>query len=564
LNAIADGELLAQEVASYRVGDRTASAALLAWFLTAVWRLEPEDVEAAICDGSGDKGIDAIVVDDDLGEITVVQGKWREFANKTQGDNDLKALVGAAQYFASPATIDGLIASKPNAELLKLLERQAIRSHLEQGTHLVKLIFVTNAELDSSGSSYLAARLSQVPELEVWNKAKLVEVARRSRRAELRPETIKLIAVAPPTFVELTAGESLAVALVAAADLVARLPGIDDLTIFSRNVRYYAGKTRINKELQDTVQKPAEHRLFPAFHNGLTLLTEGLAIKGTELELRRVGVVNGCQSLVTLAENRKSITGDLLVLVKIVKITLDNDVADKITYRSNNQNTVTLRDQRSSDLTMRDLQEAVRATFGSTFALRIRVGQKISATRILDNMDAAQLIMAAYLKEPWSAVRKVRLFDQDFRRIFSRAITPHRLYLLQLMDSVISKGRASLRADLSSSFASIRFTLVYLLAQVLRESPSGEGLLDHPEAWLPVLENETVVALGLLVEDVIESVNFHIQEEEEERGPEYDPKVVFKSRAGVVRLENDVLRQSRRQAKRSPGYFFGVASAEEQ
>jgi len=119
----------------------------------------------------------------------------------------------------------------------------------------------------------------------------------------------------------------------------------------------------------------------------------------------------------------------------------------------------------------------------------------------------------AGLKEPWAAVRKVRLFDfdQDFRRVFNRTITSHKLHLLALLDSIINDVRPQLRP-----------------------------------------------AVRIIADDVVESVNFHIHEEERDRD-DFDPKVVFKSRAGVERLENDVLRQSRRQAQRDSEYLFQVA-----
>jgi hypothetical protein len=166
--------------------------------------------------------------------------------------------------------------------------------------------------------------------------------------------------------------------------------------------------------------------------------------------------------------------------------------------------------------------------------------------------------MALYLKEPWSAVRKVRLFDQDFRRIFNRTITPARLYLLALIDDVASATRSDLREDLRSSFASVRFTLVHLIAQVLRESQMGTDLLDTPERWLPDQEADVVAAMTTIALDVIESINFHVQEEQDEQGPDFDPKVVFKSKVGVQRLETDVLRLSRRQARRDADYLFQV------
>ena len=52
----ADFDLIEAEIAIHQIGSRTRSAALLAWFIHAVWRMEPEDVDDAICDGAGDKG----------------------------------------------------------------------------------------------------------------------------------------------------------------------------------------------------------------------------------------------------------------------------------------------------------------------------------------------------------------------------------------------------------------------------------------------------------------------------------------------------------------------------
>ncbi len=549
-------ELLDEEVQVQRVGSRTEPAAALAWFLINVFRHEPEDVDDAICDGGGDKGIDALVVDDDAGEILVLQSKWRQGPGKTQGDADLKALVGAGAYFVGPESIDALLDSGPNVEVRNLIARQHVREKLALGTYAVRLVFITNAPLDASGTDYVAARAGQQPTLEVWDRDRLAEVAHRTRRADLRTETVVLTAATPPTKIELGPKEHMAVAVVPALELV-KLPGIKNRTLFSRNVRLFAGRTSINKDLAKTIRDPAEHRLFPAYHNGLTLLTDELGVQGSELSLSGVGVVNGCQSLITLFENQDALTDDLRLLVKVVEVAKDNTVADKVTHRSNNQNSVTLRDQRSSDPVMRSLQTAVQETFGSSFGLQIRVGEKPDADRVLENSLAAQLIMAVLLSEPWSAVRKVRLFDQEFRRIFNRSLTPHRLFLLWLIDDVLAGVRSDLRPELRASYASVRFTLCHLLGRVLRESEPGRLLLDRPERYLPGRQDATATALTAIARDVVESVNFYIQAETEENDL-FDSKTVFKSKAGVGKLEHEVLRHARRQAARDPEYLFTV------
>lgn len=549
-------DLLTSQIAPQKVGSRTNSAAMLAWFLEDVWRLDDADAEAAICDGNGDKGIDGLVVDDDLLEITVLQGKYRETPKNTQGDSDLKALVGAAAYFKSPATVDQLVASKPNADLLRLIRRSEIRERLERGAYAVRLVFVTNALPDAAAVSYMKAAAAAGTPIDLWDRARLAEIAARTRRPDLRSETVTLTAEAPVTKVVLTDRESIAIALVSARQLT-QLPGIDDLSLFARNVRLSAGKTRINRELARTVRDQEEHPLFAAYHNGLTLLTHGLEVSRRRLTLNGIGVVNGCQSLLALHDSSNSLTDSLIVLVKVVEVPDDSDVADKITFRSNNQNAVNLRDQRSTEPVMRDLQGEVRAKFPGEFDFLIRVGDKPEAPAVLDNTTAAQLITATYLREPYAAVRKVRLFDEEFRRIFSRAIDADKLYFLYTLDAVVREHRSELGDELKASFASIRFTLAYLVHEVLKLSPQGAGLSASPGALLPSKVGQVRTKLAEIVVDVISEVNFHVTEELAE-DPTYDPKVAFKSRSGVAQLEKEVLKSARRQAKKSKGYLFSV------
>jgi hypothetical protein len=551
--------MLEAQIQQCMVGTRTLSAALIAWFLEAVWRVDAEEVDSAICDGGGDKGIDALLVDEDAAEITILQSKHRANpGSTTQGDKDLKDLVGASEWFKSPESVDALLSAGPNPELKKLLHRQHVRDLIASGDYSVRLVFITNASLDVAGSDYVSARQGE-PVLTVWDRERLIKAAKRTRRPDLRVERIELVCSSPPIVVDLTGNETMVIGVIPAKELL-ELPGIEDRTLFSRNVRLFAGRTRINRELTQTVNALEEHRLFPAYHNGLTLLTNGLRVEGNSIHLEGVGVVNGCQSLVTLFDNSFAVTDELQLLVKVVETRSNDRVADLITYRSNNQNAVTLRDQRSSDTVMRDLQAGVHEVFGSSFGLRIRVGEEIGADAVMENATAAQLIMAAYLQEPWAAVRKVRLFDQDYRRIFNRHVTPERLWLLHIIESAVIKSRGQLRADLRASFASVKFTLVYLVAQVLRLSKAGELLLERPEDWIPKETEKVAAAIERIAIEVVDGVNYHVKDALS--GDEnYDPKVAFKSKTGVSRLETDVHRDARRQADRSSSYLFTVTPA---
>ena len=70
---------------------------------------------------------------------------------------------------------------------------------------------------------------------------------------------------------------------------------------------------------------------------------------------------------------------------------------------------------------------------------------------------------------------------------------------------------------------------------------------------------------GFLVDDIVGSVNFYIEdrtnppeEEADEARDLFDPKVAFKSATGVRALESEVLRSSRRQARREADFLFDI------
>ncbi|MDA0163144.1 AIPR family protein [Solirubrobacter ginsenosidimutans] len=546
--------LLQNQLAPHHIGNRTESTALLAWFLENVMREEPDQVEDAICDGGGDKGVDAIVFDEDANELFVLQSKHRKAAKPTQGDADLKSFMGVAAYFDGPVGIDRLLASSPNEELANLIARLDLRAKFETAEPTVRLVFVTNAARDSSAKDYLKAIRGKQPTIDLWDRPRLVDVARRTQRSGLLSADLTFHPVGGVIETSLASAASMALALVPATELV-RLPGIENLTIFDLNVRLGLGNTKINRELRATIKSADEHASFPAYHNGLTLLTDRLIVDDEGVNLEGVGVVNGCQSLLSLWRERDSITPALNIVVKVVETGGRAALADRITYRSNNQNPVNTRDLRSNDRVQRDLQQQIKDKFGDDLFYDIRRGQPTDgAEAVLDNQLAAQMLLAVWLKEPWAAVRKLKLFDQDYHRIFKRA-TAENLFLAYLLNRAVENARGDLRAELQTSFASVRFTLAYLAAVVIRQSEVGELLFESPERWLPGKTKEITEQLKFYVSYVVDEMNFYVADREEARQSDpdaapFDPKTIFKASTGVRPLERQVVQAVKALARR--------------
>lgn len=556
MTVLDDFQVLEEAIDTQRLGDRTRSVALLAWFLESVWRLDPADVPDSICDSGGDKGIDGIVVDDDANEITVLQAKCVDSGRKQQGENDLKVLIGTSAYFTSPEALDGLLKSRPSRGLRALLERLAIRKCLADRQHSLRLVFVTNAEPASSAREYLGSVRDR---LDFWGRSRCASVAHRARAPGLRPETVT-VGAADHLTRTLPSGEHIALAIVRASDLVA-LPGIEDLSLFHLNVRLGLGRTRINRDIAATVESAEEHALFPAYHNGLTLLTSRIDNDGDRLVLHGVSVVNGCQSLLALRDAKTKLTDALALVVKIVEVGAEGSLADKITFRSNNQNPVNMRDQRATDRIQRDLQAQVRAAYSGQFDYVVRRGEVPTSEEYVDNDRVAQLIMAIWRKDPANAVHRTRLFDEDYHRVFAKDIDAHRIRLAFLVDRAVEDARDKLDVPLRGSFSSIRFTLCYLVAQALRETREGGVFIDRPGDLLDKAERKIRRELARFATDIATSVSIYIRSREAEVSkddPEtiFDPKVAFKSQTEVKAMENDVIRAVRRDMAKDPKYGF--------
>lgn len=153
-------ELLSSDADTYLRGNRTRSTAFLAWFLENVFRIDPVLVDDAICDGGGDKGIDALLVDSSSKEVVLFQAKHFQSAGKTQGENDLKALVGAARYFRTPQSLEKLLAARPNRELRRLITRNEVHDLLSEGGHSLRLVL---SRAGSSVGTHAATRPPAVP-----------------------------------------------------------------------------------------------------------------------------------------------------------------------------------------------------------------------------------------------------------------------------------------------------------------------------------------------------------------------------------------------------------------
>ncbi|NJL55364.1 hypothetical protein HC928_09395 [bacterium] len=155
--------------AQHLVPGRTESRAFLAWFLENYYRLDEFDAQDAICDGTDDKGVDAIYVYDNLEAIDIFQCKLFQNNSKTLGESSLRDFIGTLSQFQTATFIEMIEGNTTNVELAGLLREQKVAEKVRQG-YSVRGVFLTNVIGDQSTRQYLAGhanvQLFDAPELQ--------------------------------------------------------------------------------------------------------------------------------------------------------------------------------------------------------------------------------------------------------------------------------------------------------------------------------------------------------------------------------------------------------------
>lgn len=147
--------------------------------------------------------------------------------------------------------------------------------------------------------------------------------------------------------------------------------------LFDANVRYELASSNINEEIRRTASHPKTMKLFHLYNNGVTIRATGWAYRDNEraVEVRAPAVINGCQTVRTLARVKKELEegaenseyalkafdDTCLVLVRLIQ----NDVVDseEIVRAANTQNAMEPRNLLSNRTEQRSLEKEF-AEFG--------------------------------------------------------------------------------------------------------------------------------------------------------------------------------------------------------
>lgn len=531
---------LIEIVKPYKINGRTESAAFLHWFLVNIYRLEPIEVDNIICDGQGDKGIDGIYINDNEGCIDILQSKIVQKDTKTLGDTQLKEFIGSLSQLETEDGINSLINNTGNTQLKNLLIDN--KEKLYSSDYFIRGIFITNASKDSNADSLLQTIPSSM-KLEVWDKAEIIRMYVSSDKA-IRATSELSFDVFGWDYSDYNVDNvaRVIIASVRATEIV-KMDGIHNQQLFDLNLRKSLGKTKVNKDIFQSIDNQSEHNRFLLYNNGITIICSSLdTSEKDKIKIKDYAVVNGCQSVSCLYTKRNKLTEDLRVIARIIEIKSNSELISNITYNTNNQNGIKLRDFRSNTDTQIRIQEDINKNYPQYF-YQIKTGEKAPQDKIaIDNQLAGRLLIVFDLKEPWAVQGIKKIFEDFHAKVFARPeVTGGRIVTLFKLYMEILKDIEQIKPQLFQGYQITSFMLLHLLSEVLSQEELGQQFHKQPESFCQTPEQEQLLiqSIHIIVKDLIVDLN---GEFEDKGGENFDFKKTYKSQRSLKELTNEVLK----------------------
>ena len=153
------------------------------------------------------------------------------------------------------------------------------------------------------------------------------------------------------------------------------------------------------------------------------------------------------------------------------------------------------------------------------------------------------MLLALYVREPWSAHQKYRIFGDLETRIFDYDIAAQHIRLAQLIGQSTGRAVADLKYERVAKYGLTHFILTYLVGEIVRMKSDGCTLLRDPLPFLSTnskrnaRERKLLKSIADVARYVVTELNYFIREKGDEA---YDYKTAFKSQADVHAIRNVV------------------------
>ena len=375
--------------------------------------------------------------------------------------------------------------------------------------------FLSNVNLDKNGESYM----QQTSNISFVGRKVLTSTYISDQRDVpiSNPVTFDVSAFQITEYTVDTDSKAL-IAPIRARDLV-KLDGIGNQSVFTYNVRGPLGRTNVNKDIAVSIRDINLHKKFPLLHNGITVIAGRIDASEERLTISDYFVVNGCQSLTALYNNEKSLTDDLYVLTKFIKVEPTSSLAKQITEYSNNQNGVKPRDFKANSAPQIRLQNEFKKCYPGEYEYAIKRGEPTSASDVISNEDAGLYLMAFDLKEPWATHRKYQIFDDRHSALFGRPqVNADRIVMLHTIRQEIDLARNEIKNTLLGKYVLTRYLMMYLVREILENDCLGQRVTKVPVEFVRHSKNRDRFrsCIQTLLKDIVIDINGEIEDSDDD------------------------------------------------
>jgi hypothetical protein len=361
---------LEQEVKEFR--DRFRHLAddqlFVVWFLRAFVTESETEAADALCGGSKDKNIDAVLIDDQAKVAFIVQGKYRRaLAASSEKPNDVRSFAELAEVLAGDDEQYESYCENLAPETEGKLSNA--RKRIKSRGYRLQLYYVTLGRCGKSLADE-ADRIARRVEIEA-----AVDVIDGHQILRLLADYLNGVAPPVPSLdLDMETGEGVEVKGILqrydsrtdietwvfpmTSPAIAGLVDRAGLRLFARNIRGFLGDTEINSEIEATLKSKPEY--FWYYNNGITIVcdqAEEIRSQGRQiLRVRNPQIINGQQTSRTL--HRHGINAaKASALVRVIRVPRESEsdsdefdsLVSDIVQATNWQNKILPSDLRAND-----------------------------------------------------------------------------------------------------------------------------------------------------------------------------------------------------------------------
>jgi hypothetical protein len=396
--------------------------------------LSPEEIEDSITDGSNDRGVDAVYVDERDGRNTIhiFQFKHANTFAKAKNNFPSTEIDKLLSFFTDMLNENAGMEGTCNPILWKKV--QEIWDSLKNPNPYFEVHLCGNMrELVSTQKERLTSALAPYRSFNV-NHHTLDSIVQLFIDKK-RPKVNAKLKVVDKNYFERTDWNIRGlIATLEATELIRLIEDPDDPKqvnggIFNDNVRIYlTKKNRINRKIHATALSPKNVE-FWYLNNGITITCDSFSYqpgsRAPLVTIDNVQIVNGGQTSNALFEayqEQPEKLQNVLVLARIYETKARNITAD-IAEATNSQTPINTRDLRSNDEVQKKLEESFLDQ-GLYYERKARQYHEQPRQKRIDALSAGQAFLAYSLGCPEVAKKdRARVFGDMYDSIFNDDIT---------------------------------------------------------------------------------------------------------------------------------------------